>query len=170
MGTPAQRPVEVYRLSPVAFWGALFAALLLQRFLPLRINFAQFFDFPLLVTIYFALLRRSRIFGIGLGTGLGILQDAFSHGFLGIFGIAKALVGYLAASASFKFDLEQLLARLILTGGMVLAHDLFLQGLRRALLETVPPFQPLDLVVSLLANVSLALVLFLILDRFRRPV
>ncbi len=169
MGLPAQRPVEVFRVSPAAFWAALFVALLLQVFLPLRMTFAQFFDFPLLVTIYFSLLRRNRVFGLGLGTALGILQDALSHGYLGTFGMAKALVGYLAAAASVKFDLEQLLGRLVVAGGLILAHNLFLRGLRLALLETVPTFQPLDLVVSLLANVSLALVLFLILDRFRRP-
>lgn len=169
MTTPVQRPIEVFRISPAAFWLSLFTALLLQGFLPLKVTFAQFFDFPLLVTIYFALLRRNKIFGIGLGTGLGLFQDAFSHGYLGTFGMAKALVGYLAASASVKFDLEHVLTRLLLTAGLVLLHDLFLQGLTRALLESLPAFQPLDLAVSLLVNVALALIVFLVLDRFKQP-
>ena len=169
MGTPIQRPVEVYRVAPATFWISIFAALLLQKFLPLRVPLARFFDFPLVVTIYFALLRRDKIFAIGLGTGVGLLQDAFSNGLIGIFGMAKALVGYLAASASVKFDLEQLLARFILTAILVPIHEAFLLGLQHTLLEFPPPFRPLDFVTSVLVNVGLALILFQLLDRFRRP-
>ncbi len=170
MGAPTRPPVEVFRVNPVAFWVALFAALLLQAFLPLKISFARFFDFPLLVTIYFALVRRSQVFGIVLGTGLGLLQDAFSHGFVGIFGMAKALVGFLAASASYKFDLEQLVPRLVLAGILIFIHDLFLQGLQRALLESVMPFRLVDVGVSVMVNVALGLILFQALDRFKKPV
>lgn len=170
MATPLQRPVEVFRVHPAIFWGTVFAALLLQTVLPLKIPLARLFDFPLLVAIYFALLRRNKVFAIGLGTGLGLLQDALSHSYIGIFGMAKALVGYLAASASVKLDLEQLLARFLLTGILVLVHNLSLLGLRHGLIEYPPPFQPLDLVSAVLVNVALGLILFQALDRFRRPV
>jgi rod shape-determining protein MreD len=161
--------MAVYRVNPAAFLVTIVAALLLQRFLPLKISFARLFDLPLLVTIYFALVRQAKVFGTGLGMAMGLLQDAFSHGFIGIFGMAKALTGYLAASAGIKFDLERLVPRLVSAGVLVLVHDLFLQGLRHGLLDSVPAFQPLEFVVSVMVNVGLALILFQILDRFKQP-
>ncbi len=169
MGTPAQRPIEVFRVHPAAIWVAVFAALLLQKVLPLEIPLARFFDFPLLVIIYFAFLRRSKTFAIGVGTAVGLLQDAFSNSFLGMYGMAKALVGYLGASASGKFDLDQLLARFVATAILVLIHGVSMLALQRGLLETPPPWEILDLVTSVLVNVGLGVVLFQVLDRFRQP-
>src|SRR5438874_751350 len=107
MANPVQRSVEVYKTSTLAFWIAVFAALLLQTVLPLRLSFAHLIDLPLLVTVYFSLLRRNRISAVALGAGIGILQDALSRGPIGLFGMAKTLVAYIAAWASFKINLEQ---------------------------------------------------------------
>jgi rod shape-determining protein MreD len=169
MGTPLQRPSEAFRVNAAAFWVTILVAPLLQAVLPVKIPFARHFDFPLLATIYFASVRRNKVFGIVLGTMLGLLQDALSHSFIGIFGIAKAVIGYLAASASIKFNLEQLGARLTLAGMLILAHNLLLQGLERALLESLPPLNPLDLFIGVLVNIAFGLVLFQILDRFKEP-
>jgi len=40
--------------------------------------------------------------------------------------------------------------------------------LQRALLESSPPFDPLDVAVSVMVNVALGLVLFQWLDRFKQ--
>jgi rod shape-determining protein MreD len=169
MGGTVQKPIPVHRVHPATLWGTAFAALLLQAFLPLVMPMARVVDLPLLVTIYFALLRRNKVFGIGLGTGLGVLQDALSHGYIGIHGMTKALVGYLAGSASVRFDLESLGPRSVLTGIFVLLHSLFLLALEHLLLETPHPFQPLDLASGILVNVALGLILFQMLDRLRQP-
>jgi rod shape-determining protein MreD len=169
MPTFANRPVAVFRVHPAIMAAAALLALLLQTFLPLKLPLAHLMDFPLLITIYFALVRRDKLFGIGLGTALGLLQDALSHGYIGIFGIAKAIVGYLAASASTRFELDSLVARTVLTGGFVLVHSLTLVALQHVLLETPPPFQPLTIASSILVNTALGLILFQILDRFRHP-
>jgi len=169
MPGPAQRPIEAFRMRPAVLWVTVFVALLLQTFLPLKVSLARLFDFPLLVTIYFAVVRRNKVFAIGLGTGLGLLQDALSNGYIGIFGMAKALIGYLAASASVKFELDDVVARLALTALLVPVHSLVLLALQRALLEVPPPFQPLEMASGVLVNVGLGLVLFQVLDRFRRP-
>jgi rod shape-determining protein MreD len=161
--------VEVFRVHPATLWVSVFAALLLQTFLPLKIPLARLLDFPLLVAIYFPLVRRNKIFGIALGTGLGLLQDALSHGFIGISGMTKALVGYLAASASMRFELESLLLRAVMTAVFILTHSLCLAGLQHGLLESPPPFQPLEMASGLLVNVALGLVIFQVLDRFRHP-
>ena len=169
MTTHMRRSVEVYRIRPIILWPTVFASLLLQTVLPLTFPKARFLDFPLIVVIYFSLLRRSKFFGIGLGTVMGLLQDALSHHYLGLFGMVKALTGYLAASASVKFDLEQLLPRFLLAGILVVVHGGFLMGLEHALLESSPPFVPIDFLTGVLFNVALALILFNILDRFRKP-
>src|ERR1019366_2617033 len=155
MPTFANRPVAVFRVHPAIMAAAALLALLLQTFLPLKLPLAHLMDFPLLITIYFALVRRDKLFGIGLGTALGLLQDALSHGYIGIFGIAKAIVGYLAASASTRFELDSLVARTVLTGGFVLVHSLTLVALQHVLLETPPPFQPLTIASSILVNTAL---------------
>jgi hypothetical protein len=86
-----------------------------------------------------------------------------------VFGMAKALVGYMAAWGSVKFNLEHTLPRFFLAGTLILVHCLILVGLRFALLEVPPLSQPLDLASTVLVNVALALILFQALDRFKRP-
>ncbi len=167
MTAPVRREIEVYRVHPVVMWVSVFVALLLQTVLPIKIPLARLFDFPLLVTIYFSLLRRSKVFGTLFGTALGLLQDELSHGLVGMSGMANALVGYLAASASFRFDFDRLMPRLLLTTLCVAVHGLFLAGLRTVLLDPPPTFHPLDFASVIMVNVALSIILFQILDRFR---
>ena len=169
MPASTHRPIAVFQMHPAVLPVAVLAALLLQKLLPLKLPLARMMDLPLLVIIYFALMRRDKVYGIALGTGLGLLQDALSHGFIGINGITKAIVGYLAVSASTRFELDSLVARTVLTGVFVLVHNLCLAALQHGLLESPPPLQPLALASAVLVNVALGLILFQILDRFRRP-
>jgi len=172
MAVAVRSGIEVYRVHPVVIWVSVFVALLLQTVLPIKIPLAQLFDFPLLVTIYFSLLRRSKVFGTVFGTALGLLQDALSyvsHNPVGMSGMANAVVGYMAASASFRFDFDRLMPRLLLTALCLTVHGLFLAGLRAVLLDPPPTFHPLDLASVLLVNVALAIIVFQILDRFRTP-
>jgi len=162
-----QREVEVFRVHYATLLVTVLVALLLQTFLPVMIPMAGLMDFPLLVTVYFTLIRQNKVFGIALGTGLGLMQDALSHGYLGMFGMAKALVGYLAALAAMRFNFESLLPRSVVTASLVLIHNLCMAGLQHALLESPPPFLPLDLASAVLVNVALSLILFPLLDRFR---
>jgi rod shape-determining protein MreD len=169
MPSSAGRSIAVFQVHPAAISVAAIVALLLQAVLPLKLPLARLMDFPLLVAIYFALMRRDKVFGIALGTGLGLLQDALSHGYIGIFGIAKAIVGYLAGMASTRFELESLVARSVLTGAFVLTHNLCVAALQHLLLEAPPHFQPLATASAVLVNVALGLIIFQILDRLRRP-
>jgi rod shape-determining protein MreD len=167
MPVAPEREVEVFRVHPATLWVTILVALLLQTFLPLKIPVAGLIDFPLLVTVYFTLIRQNKIFGIALGTGLGLVQDALSHGFLGMFGMAKALVGYLAASAAIRFNVESLFARSVVTASLILLHNLCMAGLQHALLDSPPAFLPLELASAVLVNVALSLILFPVLDHFR---
>jgi rod shape-determining protein MreD len=161
------REVEVFRVHPATLWVTILVALLLQTFLPLKVPLAGLMDLPLLATVYFTLIRQNKVFGIALGTGLGLVQDALAHGYVGMFGMAKALVGYLTAFAAIRFNVESLFARSLVTASVVLLHNLCMAGLQHALLDSPPPFLLLDLVTALLVNVALSLILFPVLDRFR---
>lgn len=167
MPVAPEREVEVFRVHYATLLVTILVALLLQTFLPLVIPVAGLMDFPLLVTVYFTLIRQNKIFGMALGTGLGLMQDALSHGYLGMFGMAKALVGYLAGSAAMRFNFESLFARSVVTASLILTHNLCMACLQHALLDSPPPFLPLDLASAVLVNVALSLILFPALDRFR---
>jgi rod shape-determining protein MreD len=167
MPVAPQREVEVFRVRPATLWVTILVALLLQTFLPLKIPLAGLMDFPLLVTVYFTLVRQNKIFGIALGTGLGLMQDALSHGYVGMFGMAKALVGYLAAFAAMRFNVESLFARSVVTASLILLHNLCMAGLQYALLDSPPAFMALDLASAVLVNVALSLIVFPVLDRVR---
>jgi rod shape-determining protein MreD len=169
MPASTERPINVYRVHPLTLWVAAFLALLLQAFLPVVLPAARLLDLPLLVVIYFSVMRRSKVFVTLFGAAFGLAEDALSHGLLGIFGIASALVGYLGAWASVQFDLEQFTGRLALTSALVLFHSLALAGLRRVVTASPAPIQPLDLVSLVLLNSALAMIIFQVLDRLRRP-
>ena len=169
MPASAERPINVHRVHWITLWSTAFLALVLQAFLPVVLPLARLFDLPLLVVIYFSAMRRSKVFGTLFGTVVGLAEDALSHGFLGIFGIVKALVGYFGAWASVQFDLEEFLGRLALTAVLVLFHNVTLAGLRHILVKSSLTLQPLDVASVVLLNSALAVVMFQLLDRLRRP-
>jgi len=63
-------------------------------------------DLPLLLTVYFGLSRRNPSTGLLLGMVIGLLQDSLSKTPLGLFGIAKTLIGFVASSIGGKLDTE----------------------------------------------------------------
>ena len=66
------------------------------------------------MTVYFALGRRSPIQGTLMGAAMGLFEDALSHHAIGINGVAKTLVGFLAASVGVRIDVENHTIRLLL--------------------------------------------------------
>ena len=98
--------IEVYRFSlPVAIFVPLLA-IFFQAFVPLRFSFFSIFDLPLLVVIFFAVARRSQVAGLLTGSIIGLLQDSLTHQPIGVYGIAKTVVGYGASSLGVKIDVE----------------------------------------------------------------
>lgn len=102
-------PSYIYVLVPLV-------ALVLQASLPRVPVLGQYayVDLPLLVTIYFALNRRSPIHGTILGAILGIAQDGLSSGAIGIHGIANSVCGFLAASIGLRIVVDNNIIRMLL--------------------------------------------------------
>ena len=98
--------------------------------------FPRFFyvDLPLLVTIFFAVSRRSPIAGALTGTVIGLLQDLLTAQPIGVNGIAKTLIGYIAASIGLQVDVEALTTRVLMNFLFSLLNSLLLYLILRHLL------------------------------------
>ncbi len=143
------------------------AAILFQVYVPLFFQFLAYLELPLLVTLYFALLRRSPVSGLFLGATVGLVQDSLSHQPLGMFGIVKTLVGYFAASISMRFDVDHFLMRFILGYFFFFFHQFFYWVLARALLGQQMAFDLHQTLLFGLLNAVVAVMLFHFLDKLR---
>jgi len=164
-----RRPKGTSRVSPVVLAMTAFIAILLQATLPTALPLAQLFELPLLVVIYFSMVKRNQIFGIWFGAGMGLLQDALSHGYIGQMGMAKAIVGYLAATAALKLEHDNVVVRAVLIGTLVCVQEGFLYFLTHAMLGLPYTFAPTHVAATILVNMALGLILFLAFDRFMQP-
>jgi rod shape-determining protein MreD len=160
--------IEVYRFSAWVTVGVPLAALFLQAFLPVRLHVVSIFDLPLLVTIYFGMTRRSPVSGLVTGGLIGLVQDSLSHQPLGVYGIAKTLIGFFASSLGVKLDVDSPLTRLLLTAAFYIVHQAIYFLVARGLVRQTLDWPWLYTLVAALANGVLAVVLFAILDRFRQ--
>jgi rod shape-determining protein MreD len=161
--------VEVYRFSIPVTIGVPLVALFVQAFVPVRFpRFAIYFDIPLLVTIFFAMARRSPIAGLLTGAFIGLAQDMLGHNPIGIYGIAKTVVGYGASSLGVKLDLENPGARFLVTLGFYLVHSAVYFTVTRLLVNMSQNWSWFQGILAGLANAFLGVVIYLVLDRFKQ--
>jgi rod shape-determining protein MreD len=163
--------IEVHTFRTGAILIATLLALVIQAWFPLHFARATLLDFPLLVTIYFGLSRRNPSTGLLLGMAIGLFQDSLSGPTvpLGLYGIAKTIIGYLASSIGARLDTEHPAARFALTAVFFVAHEGLVSLTRRILLAQPEPWFNLHLFVAALINALVAVFVFLLLDRLRRP-
>jgi rod shape-determining protein MreD len=159
----ASYPIWVYFAVPML-------ALLVQVYLPLfqTLRFVSRIELPLLVTIYFALMRRSQLSGLAIGGALGLAQDSVFQQPLGMFGICKTLVGYFSASIGMQFDVEHAFVRLILCFIFYLFHQFLYWVLQRSLLDQPAVFQVQTELVLAVLNAFIGVALFHFLDKLRK--
>lgn len=165
-GSGRAQAARVY--SPIALLVVTLAALLLQVYLPHLFEYFGYLDIPLLITVYFPLMQRSQVRGIFLGAAIGISQDALSAQPLGLFGIAKTLIGYFAASVSQRFDVENPAIRLALVFFFHLFHQFFFWVETRSLMGLPVPFELSQTLVVGVLNGALAIPAYALLDRLRQ--
>src|SRR5579885_3637731 len=159
--------VEVYRFNWPITLGVPATALFLQAWLPQQFPFFAMLDLPLLVTIFFAISRRNPVSGL-LSGAIGVFQDALTHLPLGINGIAKTIVGYLASSLGVKLDVENAGARLLVTLAFCVLNKIVYFLVARGLVNlNVQWGWPHELWASLV-NAFVGVFLFFALDRFKQ--
>ncbi len=162
--------VEVYRFSLPATILIPLAAIFLQAFLPLRVPFFAIFDLPLLVTIAFATARRNPMAGLFTGGIIGIIQDSLTPHPIGLFGIAKTIVGFGASSLGIKIDVENMGARFLLTIFFYVLHEVVYFVIGRGLVGLHMAWSWPHELVSGIANAILGIFIFMLLDRLKQRI
>ncbi len=114
------------RFQVVALVALTLVAIIAQVYIPRLIPNTGFLEIPLLLTIYFSLMRHSQLAGLFFGAFVGLAQDSLSNLPYGMYGIAKTLVGYFAASVSMRFDVDNVFIRFTLTFLLFLFPPVFL--------------------------------------------
>lgn len=170
-GMQSDSNVEVHKYYTGAVTVVAVLAIVIQAFLHRYGRWSEFADLPLLVVIYFGVSRRNPVSGMLLGAVIGIAQDALSHDNpIGLYGIAKTIVGYVASSVGAKIDTEHPAARFALVFVLFHVHQAALAFTERVLLNRPTPYFTLHLLIVSLVSAAIAVVLFSLLDRLRRPV
>jgi rod shape-determining protein MreD len=151
------------------FFAVPLAALFIQVYLPLFQTFAFIsrIDLPLLVTIYFALMRRSQLRGLGIGVALGLAQDSLFQQPIGMYGLCKTLVGYFSASVGMQFDVEHALVRTVICFVFYLFHQFLYWVLQRSLLDQPAMLNIRADLILAAVNAVIGVALFHFLDKLR---
>ena len=160
--------VEVYRFNLPITIGVPLVALFLQAFVPRHFHFFTIFDLPLLVTIFFAMARRNPVSGLLTGGIIGLLQDSLTSLPIGVYGIAKTVVGFGASSLGVKLDVENAGARLLVTIGFYVVHEIVYFMVARGMVGLTLQWSWPHELWSALANAVLGVLLFAVLDRFKQ--
>jgi rod shape-determining protein MreD len=153
-------PSLVYALVPLV-------ALVLQAWLPRVVGRFAWFDLPLVVTVYFALGRRSPIQGTLMGASMGLFEDALSHHAIGVNGIAKTVAGFLAASVGVHIDEENFIVRLLFIFLLSILASVIYVFVTRFLLGMELEFSWFTELFKAIGNSLIAIVTFPLLDRLQ---
>lgn len=154
-------PLPVYLLVPLLALG-------LQSLLSLYFVRFDIIDLPLLVTIYYAMSRQEPISATLVGCLIGLAEDALTHHPLGIFGISKAIIGYMAASLGVRVDTENHGTRLLLTFAFTLVQSATLWLLQRHMLGQPFAWHGTHELIRAAANALVGVFMFAVLDLTRR--
>jgi len=164
-----RRDLEIRRYPLYIYLFVPLAAVVLQAWLPRLLGRFAYMDLPLLVTVYFALNRRSPIHGTLLGAVLGLAQDGLTQGAVGIHGIANTVCGFLAASVGIRIVVENNLIRMVMNFALTLLSSAIVVFVIRVLLGLAWHSNWLDEALRAAGNGLIGLVLFPALDRTQIP-
>jgi rod shape-determining protein MreD len=151
-------PLAIYVLIPVVALG-------LQSLVSLHFPLFALLDLPLIVVIYFSMTLRSPVASTIGGALMGIAQDALTRQPLGVFGICKAVIGYVAGSLGVRIDTENHGTRLLLTFLFILLHNAIDWVLVRHMLAEPMVWNWVRELLRSLINALIGVVIFALLDR-----
>jgi rod shape-determining protein MreD len=167
-----RRPVQeiwTSRFQVIALIALTLVAIIGKFYLPRLLPHTEWLELPLLLTVYFGLMRHSQIQALFFGAFVGLAEDSLAPATLpiGMYGITKTLVGYFSAAVSMRFNVESSVIRVILCFFFYFFHAFFYWVMRRALLAQAVPFDPQETFVHGALNSVIAIPLFLILDKMK---
>ncbi len=167
LGADYRRHLEIHRYPLLIYSLVPLTALVLQAWLPRVLGRYALFDLPLIITVYFALGRRSPIQGTLMGAVMGLFEDALTQHAIGVNGIAKTCVGFLAASVGVRIDVDNRTIRLLLIFLLSLLGSAIYLFVYRVLLGLDIEWLWLTELFRAIGNSLIALVLFPLLDRLQ---
>ena len=141
----------------------------IQGILSYRFRVFRYFDLPLIYCVYYGFRMSKPVTSVFMGGGLGLLQDGLSGAALGTYGFSKALICFVAASTSLKFNVDQPITRIFALFLFTLADGLLVSilGLAVGTGGAVSGGRLMDLVLSGVFNTLLGLMMFGFRDRYR---
>ena len=160
--------IEVYKFRGGSIFVAAAIALILQALLPVYVPSAAIVDLPLFITIYLALSRRNPSTGLLLGTAIGLVQDSLSKAPLGLYGIAKTNIGYLASSIGARLDTEHPAARFALTALFYVVQQSTVVLIEKLLLARAETLFSMRLTIAAGVNGVIGVFVYFLLDRLRK--
>ncbi len=165
----SRRELEQHSFPPAVTLLVPLAAIVLQVLLPKPMPRLAILDLPLIVTLFFAVSRRNPVAGTLTGAAIGLLQDLLTAQPIGVNGMAKSVIGYIAASIGVQVDVENITTRIVINFGFSLLNSMLLFLINRRLLG-LPDFHILWLheLVRAVVNTVVAIPIFLLLDHFKR--
>lgn len=167
LAADARRDFEIHRYPLLVYGLVPLVALVLQAWLPRLVGRFDYFDLPLVITVYFALGRRNPIQGTLFGAVMGLFEDALSHYAIGINGIAKTTVGFLAASMGVRIDVDNHAVRVLLIFGLSLLSSALYLFVSRFMLGLAIEWSWVTELFRAVGNSLIAVVLFPLLDRLQ---
>ena len=165
----SRRELEQHSFPPAVAILVPLGAMLLQALLPKPFPRLAILDLPLIITVFFAVSRRNPVAGTLTGAAIGLLQDALTSQPIGVNGMAKSVIGYIAASIGIQIDVENLTTRVFINFGFFLLNSFLIFLINRRLLGNAG-FHLLWIHELLRAaiNTVVALPIFYLLDNTKR--
>lgn len=177
---PPARVSWFSRFQVLALAALALIAIIFKFYLPRLVPNTEWLELPLLLTVYFGLMRGSRnrdaetanrspIAALFFGAFVGLAEDSLAPANIpvGMYGITMTLVGYFAAEVSLRLNLERTAMRPVLCFFFYFFHAFFYWIMRRALLSQMVPFDLEESFVFGALNMLVAIPLFILLDRMR---
>jgi rod shape-determining protein MreD len=149
----------------------LFVAVTVESLLPQYWSPFSYVDLPLIVTVYFALMRDP-VLGMLTGYAAGLSGDLApgSGPIIGVGGFSKTIIGFLVATVAVRFSLEGPFVRVLVIGLSSLVNSVLFIGLHNlmgARLTDEISVERIALKVAFeaAANLVLGVMLFWVLDK-----
>ena len=166
----SREEIEQHSFSPVVTLLVPVAAIILQELMVKLYWRLDILDLPLIVTIFFSVSRRSPSAGTLTGAAIGLVQDALTGRPIGVNGMAKSVIGYIAASIGVQVDVDNLVTRVLMNFGFSLLNSLILFLINRRLLgQAEVHIGWIYELIRALSNTSVAVPIFFLLDLTKRP-
>jgi rod shape-determining protein MreD len=166
----SRRELEEHSFPPAVTLLVPVAAIVLQVLLSKLYWRLSILDLPLIVAIFFAVSRRSPAAGTLTGAAIGLAQDALTNQPIGVNGMAKSVIGYIAASIGVQVDVDNITTRVVMNFGFSILNSLILFLINRRLLGLSDVhLQWVHELIRAAVNTLVAVPIFLLLDLTKRP-